>query len=44
LEPGESYVLDARGATPDEVVAALGALKATAGQGGMVLSGLQAFE
>jgi processive 1,2-diacylglycerol beta-glucosyltransferase len=44
LEPGESYVLDARAATPDEVVAALGALNTTAQQSGMVLSGLKAFE
>jgi hypothetical protein len=44
LEAGKSYVLDGRQASPSELVAALGNLRAVAGQDGMVLAGLQAFE
>jgi hypothetical protein len=44
LVAGDSYVLDARQATPAELVAALGQLHQTATAGGSVLAGLQAFE
>jgi hypothetical protein len=44
LDAGESYVLDGRQTSPAELVTALSTLRGVAGQDGMVLAGLQAFE
>jgi hypothetical protein len=44
LDAGQSYVLDGRLATPDQLLGALSQLHQTAETGGTVLVGLQAFE